>query len=217
LTQLSKKSTMYLDTVVEKEVIQVPKIVNYEAAKKRITQKVLPLFARKGYERLNMADVAAACNMGRTTIYQYFRNKDELFKETILYVINVIEKDIRAVMGRQDLSITEKMKILNEAWQSEFNNQNMLILILEFFLVMRREKKRMHEVIIHRIEQMNFPFRELLLGKAKERVKSKREKNEFIQYCFVMSLLEQMTKEYGNLNDGILSVISTYNLLCADA
>lgn len=41
------------------------------------------LFARYGYQKTTMEDIASTCRMAKSSIYYYFQNKDEIFAEVI--------------------------------------------------------------------------------------------------------------------------------------
>jgi len=47
-------------------------------ARERILEKSSELFSRHGVRRITMDDIAAQCGMSKKTIYQYFKDKDEL-------------------------------------------------------------------------------------------------------------------------------------------
>ncbi len=48
--------------------------------KRRLIQKAaLAAFTRKGYHRTTMKDIAEEAGIGKSTIYEYFHNKEELF------------------------------------------------------------------------------------------------------------------------------------------
>lgn len=56
-----------------------PKIVDKEEKRRQILEAALREFARRGFSRTKMDDVAKAAGIGKGTVYEYFTNKDELF------------------------------------------------------------------------------------------------------------------------------------------
>lgn len=46
----------------------------------RITRTAIGVFARKGFSRTSMADLADAAGMSRPALYQYFENRAEVFR-----------------------------------------------------------------------------------------------------------------------------------------
>lgn len=57
-----------------------PKIVDREAKQQAILAAAIAVFAEKGYHSTKMADIAQKAEMGKGTLYEYFRTKEELPK-----------------------------------------------------------------------------------------------------------------------------------------
>lgn len=75
--------------------------------KKQIVSTSRDVFKKLGYTIVTMANIAEACDMGRSSLYYYFRNKDEVFF------------DVAAV---EFSSILEKAKTKTKATQSFYDN-----------------------------------------------------------------------------------------------
>lgn len=58
-----------------------PKMVDKQAKRQDILEAAMKVFARKGVAHTKMADVAEAAGIGKGTIYEYFRSKDDIFAE----------------------------------------------------------------------------------------------------------------------------------------
>lgn len=54
-----------------------------ENRREQILLKALELYMIEGYANVSITDLQAALNMGRGTMYYYFRDKDELFEEVV--------------------------------------------------------------------------------------------------------------------------------------
>lgn len=54
-----------------------------EDRKEKILLKALELYMVEGYANVSITDLQAALNMGRGTLYYYFKDKDELFQEVV--------------------------------------------------------------------------------------------------------------------------------------
>ena len=48
--------------------------------KEFIIRKAMELYALKGYQNVSITDLQFALDMGRGTLYYYFRDQDELFQ-----------------------------------------------------------------------------------------------------------------------------------------
>ena len=67
--------------------------VTMTETKDRIVNKARELFAKQGYDNVNINDIAAACNIGRRTVYTYFTGKDEIY-------MAVIETELERLIAR---------------------------------------------------------------------------------------------------------------------
>jgi AcrR family transcriptional regulator len=59
----------------------------------RIVNEARELFAKQGYDNVNVNDIASACDIGRRTVYTYFTGKDEIY-------MAVIETELERLMAR---------------------------------------------------------------------------------------------------------------------
>lgn len=57
----------------------MPKIIDYDEKRLEIASDAIEVFSQKGYYNTNLKDIAKAAGMGRTSLYKYFRNKDEIY------------------------------------------------------------------------------------------------------------------------------------------
>ena len=54
-----------------------------EDRREKILLKAIELYMTEGYANVSITDLQAALNMGRGTMYYYFKDKDELFQEAV--------------------------------------------------------------------------------------------------------------------------------------
>ena len=54
-----------------------------EDRREKILLKAIELYMIEGYANVSITDLQAALNMGRGTLYYYFKDKDELFQEAV--------------------------------------------------------------------------------------------------------------------------------------
>ena len=57
----------------------MPRVVDKQEKKREILRAAITVFARNGVDRTKMADIAVEAAIGKGTIYEYFRSKEELF------------------------------------------------------------------------------------------------------------------------------------------
>jgi AcrR family transcriptional regulator len=63
----------------------MPKIVDKEAKKMEILHAAMQVFAKKGVVKTKMIDIATTAAVGKGTIYEYFRSKEEIFSSAFIY------------------------------------------------------------------------------------------------------------------------------------
>ena len=61
--------------------------------KDKIVNEARELFAKHGFDNVNINDIASACDIGRRTVYTYFTGKDEIY-------MAVIETELERLMAR---------------------------------------------------------------------------------------------------------------------
>ncbi len=81
----------------------MPKVIDKEAKKKEIIFAALSVFASKGVVKTKMIDIAEAAGIGKGTIYEYFRSKEEIFAAGFVLFFEDMEKMIeKALEGTDD-------------------------------------------------------------------------------------------------------------------
>ena len=79
-----------------------PKIVDKEAKRLEIMQAAIQVFARNGIVKAKMIDIARAAGVGKGTIYEYFRSKEEIFAEAFIFYFKQMDGLIRDAVQLSD-------------------------------------------------------------------------------------------------------------------
>ena len=87
-----------------------PKVVDKEAKKHTILTAAMKVFAKKGVANTKMTDVAVAAGIGKGTIYEYYKNKDEIFAESFHHFMEVLEN----IMAQRLFKISDPMEKIKE-------------------------------------------------------------------------------------------------------
>lgn len=92
---------------------------NNQRKREAIIEATLQLYANRGYYLTNIRDVARAAGISSPTFYRYFRDKRELFVETIEYVVRNFKREIReAIKDEKDPS--RRSKIMFETFYAHY-------------------------------------------------------------------------------------------------
>lgn len=95
-----------------------------EDRRDKILLKALELYMVEGYANVSITDLQAALDMGRGTLYYYFKDKDELFQEVVdMFLIKPKQRSLERVRetGRIPDMIDAMLYYLNQL--QEFYNQ----------------------------------------------------------------------------------------------
>lgn len=70
----------------------------------RVLEAAMAKFSAYGFARTSMADIAGAAGMSRPALYQYYRNKEEIFREMLADVLGTAaDKALSALDAEADL------------------------------------------------------------------------------------------------------------------
>ncbi len=69
------------------------------------------LFSERGFHDTKMEDIAQGAGVGKGTLYEYFKNKQEIFDESCIEHLKIITEDVSRI-GGMDISFKEKVIML---------------------------------------------------------------------------------------------------------
>ena len=140
----------------------MPKIIDYDSKRQEIIEKSKVVFAKHGYHNTNLSLISKKCGMGRTTLYQYFKNKDEIFYHTVGSTLEEINTQVDVITANEELTFIEKIKeIIQQLTENRDNNQT-FILLLETWLVLNREKNEMLDKLKNDIQELKEKLENLI-------------------------------------------------------
>jgi TetR/AcrR family transcriptional regulator len=74
-----------------------PRAADYDGKRKAILDRSAKLFAKNGYDRTSMSEVAAACSVSKALLYHYYVNKDELLFDILKSHLQDLIEAVRIV------------------------------------------------------------------------------------------------------------------------
>ena len=140
----------------------MPKIIDYDSKKQEIIEKAKVVFAKYGYHNTNLSLISKKCGMGRTTLYQYFENKDEIFYHTVDSTLEEIKTQVDVITTNEKLTFVEKLKEIIQQLTENQENNNTFLLLLETWLILNRGKNEMLDNLKNQIQELKEKIEELI-------------------------------------------------------
>lgn len=140
----------------------LPKIIDYESRKQDIIEKAKLVFVKRGYHNTNLSHISKKCGMGRTTLYQYFKNKDDIFYHTVCNALEEIQTQVEAIIANDQMTFVEKIKQIIYQLTEEQKNNNTFILLLEVWLILKRENNEILEDLKGQTQQLKKTIEDLI-------------------------------------------------------
>ncbi len=109
-------------------------IVDKEKKREDILIAALEVFAEKGFQRATIKDIAERAEIGKGTIYEYFKDKDEIIHNSFYYFQKFFEFDIQKTLLSSKNGITklsELIKSITKILRSD--DEKYLDLIFDFW------------------------------------------------------------------------------------
>lgn len=117
-----------------------PKIIDKEEKRIKIIKAAIGIFAQKGFGSTRMDDIAAKADIGKGTIYEYFKNKDELFFAIYEAMCKEFNEAILSSMKRQKTA-TKALKEFTVTVLKAFDDwREFSFVVLDFWSEHRKGK-----------------------------------------------------------------------------
>lgn len=84
-------------------------MVNKEEFRKKIIITSGQIFSRYGFRKTTMEEIAAALKMGKSSIYYYFKSKEEIFEAVVLHEANMLRNELTTAIKSVE-SPVDKMR-----------------------------------------------------------------------------------------------------------
>ncbi|HEX2963297.1 MAG: TetR/AcrR family transcriptional regulator [Bacteroidota bacterium] len=101
--------------------------------KQEILKSAAKLFAEKGFSNATLEDIATSSEFGIGTIYNYFQNKEEIFRSIIESILN----SNLEIVSETDRTTTGLIEFLKSYTRSTFknfiDNKDELLLLVSYF------------------------------------------------------------------------------------
>jgi len=112
------------------EMRMTPKRVDKDEKKLEIIFAAMQMFSEKGLANTKIIDIAKAANIGKGTIYEYFRSKEDIFANVFDAVISQTISEISNSTGETENPITKLKQIFSISISSFANKHFDMALIM---------------------------------------------------------------------------------------
>lgn len=71
-----------------------------EERREQIIQAAMTVFGKKGYHRAKIGEIAKEAEIGKSTVYEYFDSKKDLFEEMIRFIAQDYYQDVESALEK---------------------------------------------------------------------------------------------------------------------
>ncbi len=141
----------------------MPKKIDHEKRKEKILQTALKVFAREGYKDANLSLIATECGISRPTIYQYFKNKEQIYYFAVKLVTGRMFTKYADYAWTTDDPIVERIsKICNDIIDMAATHRGELTSLVDVMLQLKKEGTDFSDIILRRTVKLHILFKRLL-------------------------------------------------------
>lgn len=127
-------------------------VVEHNIRKQEILENALDVFISQGYDNVTFQKIADRCNITRTTLYIYFKNKREIFLWSIKQFLSKVEKQITTLLNIDYPNASAKLKDILEHIVDLCNkNERLFVILLPYLLKLKQIGKSPSESVARRV------------------------------------------------------------------
>jgi AcrR family transcriptional regulator len=84
-------------------------MIDKEKIKRKIVIDAGDIFSRFGFRKTTMSDIARKTGMGKSSLYYYFKSKEEVFEQVVIYEADILIGELTKALERSN-GAKEKLK-----------------------------------------------------------------------------------------------------------
>lgn len=140
-------------------------IIEHDKRKHEILQKSLDVFIDEGYEDATFQKIADRCEITRTTLYIYFKNKHEIFLGSIKELLSSLEISLNKIVSDDNPSSEKALrdffdKIIDECQ----NNTKLFSVLLNYLLQLKKSGINTEERVRRRVIRMRHHINTIVIS-----------------------------------------------------
>lgn len=107
--------------------------VDHSQRRVTILEHAFELFAEEGFSGVTYQKIADRCGISRTSIYRYFKDKDQIFIYAIKLSTDKLSRTIKRVIDRPELTPVDKIRrVLHLTVKLLTDNKVFLLVVLDY-------------------------------------------------------------------------------------
>ncbi|TAH30761.1 MAG: TetR/AcrR family transcriptional regulator [Cytophagales bacterium] len=95
-----------------------------KTSKEDIIKKAYKVFRIKGYHNTSIADLAEACQIHNAHFYYYFKNKEDLMGEVLIFVKDYLIKNFSHLIDNDLLTPKQKLSKMKSFFEQTYHHDN---------------------------------------------------------------------------------------------
>lgn len=177
----------------------MPKVVNKAEKQQAILASAVDVIYEQGIEAVSIRRIARASGMGRSSIYTYYNNREDILHAVLRQVLAAFEKLQSDLLG-QSLSVADKISgFFRDSFYPDEKLSRCVGVVTEYLAYLRRQRRQTDALV----SDFTFRFKALFESLLKQGI----SRGEFVPHD-----TEKMAVILSALNEHqILHKISTAN------
>ncbi|MCK5156252.1 MAG: TetR/AcrR family transcriptional regulator [Spirochaetales bacterium] len=182
----------------------MPKIIDHDKRKEEILYMALQVFSREGYKDSNLSLIAHECGISRPTIYQYFRDKEEIYYYAVKLFTGKMFIRYAEIAWDDSKTVVNRLKrICRDIIETAAKNRDALTSLVDVMIQLKKEGRDFSDIIMRRTAKLIILFKRLLSIGVHSNMLIKHSVNEVSthllhlleSFCFQMAFLESYDPE----------------------
>lgn len=187
----------------------MPKVETFN--REMVLENVIKLFHEKGYNATSMQDLVDATGLNRSSIYNSFGSKKELYQESLKTYRTSAQKSIQKVLIHSNSPKESIRKIFSSSPEIRSNGCFLSNCTSE----MANQDQEIKSFLLNNFEHMQGLFEELIVkGQLEGSINKDRSAKEYAIYLFtslqglrVTGILLSEQRDFESIVDTVLSVL----------
>ncbi len=190
----------------------MPKIVDHDKKRRDIMKAAIRVFNSKGYDKTRISDISDEAGVSRTTIYQYFKDKEHVFEATVDYVIKRINTKVNDIKEDKEISFYDKVTVISAELLKRHKYTSIFLTLVEKWMQDDDSMKNQYKTLELYSKKTRELFEDLF-----EEAKRNQEIGEVCQKTMsviVYSMIEGLLAHFAENNEeNIETYIQSVNVL----